>query len=109
MSVPVIHKITRWASTGNNAYGETSFADPVEVDAFWIEEQAKTQDAEGNEFISMAKILSATKVFELGDRAQFKELADAAIDKSFVVKRIMFVENGLQTTQLYTALLGAAR
>lgn len=107
MAVPVIHKITLWAANGKNAYAETQFDEPVEVTAFWIDGQAKAQDAEGVEFVSLAKILSPTKLFELGDRVQFEELANANIDNSFVVKRTMFVENRLQTTKLYTALLGA--
>lgn len=109
MAIPVIHKITKWPAGAPNEYNETSFGVAVEVEAFWIEEQVKSQDEHDNEFISMAKILSATKLFELGDRVQFAALADSDFAKSFVVKRTLFVENGTQTAQLYKTLLGALR
>ena len=106
MAVPVIHKISHWIRGEANEYNEPVFADPVEVTAFWIDEEQLRRDVHGEDFVSMARILTVAKVFTAGDRVQFVALADADKAKSFIVRRTKFVENGRQTSRLFTALLG---
>ena len=106
MAAPEIHKIVRFAAAGKNAYNETSFDPAAEITAFWIDKSEKTQDLDGNEFVSHAKILANTDLLAVGDRVQFDEIANADINKSHVVKTRKFVENRNQSTQLYTYLLG---
>jgi hypothetical protein len=109
MAIPAIHKITKWSKSSVDGFGQSGFDNPVEVVAFWIDDSKLTQDNEGKEFVSMAKILSAVMVAKKGDRVQFSDLAGSDIGESYIVRRVKFVENGQQTTQLYTTLLSSSK
>jgi len=109
MGAPVIHTITYWKSNGFNEFNENSFDDPVEVTAFWIDDEKLSKDSSGEDYMSMARILCNEKIFNKEDRVQFTELADADFNESYVVKRTKFVENRRQTTQLFTAMLGRSK
>lgn len=110
MSVPTIHAITRWRKEDSNEFNELNYGPGEEVNAFWIDDQREANDQEasmfGREVMLMARVLSDVKLFELDDRVQFSALADSDIDKSFLVKRVKFVENGRQTSRLFTAIVG---
>ena len=86
-----------------------TFGAPEELLLFWIEDEKRMQDATGHEFVSTARVLSFDSHFAIGDRAQFSALAESNIDESYIVKRIKFVENGRQTSRLYTAMMGRSR
>lgn len=106
MAVPTIHKVTRWERIGEDEFNQPKFADPVELDLFWIDKERRVMDKHGQEFTSMARILTLDREFNLGDRAQFSDLANSNIDESYVVKQRSFVENGRQTSRLHQAFLG---
>ena len=102
---PQIHKITRWPFNGRNEFNELSYAEPVEIVAFWIDNTMRMEDEHGKEFVSTSRILSTERLCEIGDRVQFKELSDSSFDDSYIVRATKFVENRFQTSKLNQAIL----
>ena len=105
MAAPVIHTITHWVKQPPNEYNENSFAEPVEVIAFWIDNVMRMEDMHGEEFVSTSRILSTERIFNIGDRVQFSSLADANLNNSYIVRARKFVENRFQTSKLNQAIL----
>ena len=98
--------MTHWKRTGVDEFNQNIYAPPVEVVAFWIDDESNMYSKESEDFVSMARVLSTDKIFNVDDRAQFSNLAESNVQDSFIVGRIKFVENGRQTSRLHTAILG---
>jgi len=61
-----VHTAVYWGSPQNDGFGEMTYATPVEVSCFWIDEQETLKNDDGTEWVTKAKVFVLQDMDEQG-------------------------------------------